>query len=80
MFRIASSNKNGVWAPVCINHCYLSNSYYSSSNYRIPTGSEFSLIQTVADWIQGADSSSRHIDFGDWPLNRPCSGLAFQTQ
>jgi hypothetical protein len=44
MFRIASSNKNGVWAPVCINHCYLTNSYYASPNYRIPSGSEFSLI------------------------------------
>lgn len=80
MFKIASSNTNGAWAPVCINHCYLTTSYYSSPNYRIPSNSEFSLIKAVGDWISGVESTSRHIDFGDWPLNKPCSGVASKSE
>jgi hypothetical protein len=51
LFEISSKNENGIWAPVCVNHCYLSNDYYSSKAYRIPTNSEFSLIYSVKQWI-----------------------------
>jgi O-palmitoleoyl-L-serine hydrolase len=51
LFEISSKNQNGVWGPVCINHCYLSNSYYSSQNYRIPLGSDYSLIRSVQQWM-----------------------------
>ena len=75
MFQIASNNNNGVWAPVCLNHCYLSNLYYSNPNYRIPKSSEFSLIESVRKWIENEDDTTRHIDFGNWPSNTPCSGV-----
>lgn len=74
LFEISSKNENGVWAPVCINHCYLSNDYYSSPSYRIPSKSDFSLIYSVQQWMEGADETSRHLDFGSWPGNSPCSG------
>lgn len=55
MFAIGSRNQNGVWAPVCINHCYLSNNFYSSNNYRIPQNSNYSLINSLRLWIESAD-------------------------
>lgn len=76
LFEISSKNENGVWGPVCINHCYLSNDYYSSKNYRIPQTSEYSLIRSVKDWMENADENPRHMDFGSWPGNSPCSGAS----
>lgn len=75
LFEISGKNENAVWAPVCINHCYLTNPNYSSRNYRVPLNSDFSLIYSVKQWIEGADDTSRHLDFGDWPSNAACSGL-----
>ena len=64
MFEISANNQNAVWAPVCINHCYLSNQYYSSNNFRVPFGSDYSLINSVKLWMEGSDDTSRHVDFG----------------
>lgn len=80
MFEIGSKNQNGVWAPVCINHCYLSNNFYSSNNYRIPQNSDYSLIKSVQYWMESSDENPRHIDFGSWPLNAPCSGVSLSIQ
>lgn len=76
LFEIGNRNQNGIWAPVCINHCYLSNDYYSSTKYRIPLSSDYSLIRSVQQWMEGAEENPRHIDFGNWPGNKPCSGVA----
>lgn len=69
------NNKNGGWAIACSNHCYLANSKYSSQNYRVPQKSEFSLIQAVSNWMEDQPINHRHIDFGSWPINKPCSAL-----
>lgn len=76
LFEMASKNQNGVWGPICVNHCYLSNEYYSSQNYRIPAASDYSLIRSVQLWMEGSDDNPRHLDFGSWPNNAPCSGIA----
>lgn len=39
LFAITGNNKNGAWAPVCINHCYMSNPNYNSKSYNIPLDS-----------------------------------------
>jgi hypothetical protein len=75
IMQITGMNQNGAWSPACLNHCYFTNSYYSSPNYRVPQHSDYSLITAVADWIEGKTINPRHIDFGEWPVNRPCSGL-----
>jgi hypothetical protein len=76
LFNITENNINGAWAPACINHCYISDRF-NNPNYSIPQGSNYTLMQSIKYWIDGADESSRHIDFGEWPdSNKPCSGVS----
>lgn len=75
LFRYSEKETNGVWAPVCINHCYLSNQYYTSKDYMIPEESGYSIVRSIKDWVESAEEDPRHLDFGTWPDNRPCSGL-----
>ena len=72
---VLNDNRNGGWIIACSNHCYLTNSHYSSFQYRVPQKSDFSAIQAISDWMEGLPINHRHIDFGSWPINRPCSGL-----
>ena len=68
-------NNHGTWAPGCSNHCYLTFPRYAGYDYRVPMKSDFSLIQSISDWIEGVGVSNRHIDSVEWPLNKLCSGL-----
>ena len=67
--------KNGAWAPVCLNHCYLQTGACSNNFYRIPASSEFSIMHSLALWMEGDKQNAAHVDEGDWPSNKPCSGL-----
>jgi hypothetical protein len=71
----ANSAKNGYWAPSCSNHVYSTwNGLYDAA-YRIPANSVHSLIHDIVEWDQGLQVSYEHMDNGNWPINRPCSGL-----
>lgn len=70
-----SRPKNGFWAPSCSNHVYSTwNGLYDAA-YRIPANSVNSLMQGINEWDQGLPVSYEHMDDGNWPINRPCSGL-----
>ena len=51
LLEIGGMNKNGVWAPACVNHCYAQFFLYSSEFYRVPRGSDFTMILAVSEWF-----------------------------
>jgi len=71
---IASNPKNGYWVPSCANHVYSWGPFYDS-NYRIPANSEYSLVKSIVDWMNQTPTNHSHADSGNWPINKPCSGL-----
>lgn len=74
----ANGKKNGYWAPSCANHVYsVWNALYDSS-YRIPANSVNSLMRGIWEWDQGQQVSYEHMDDGNWPINKPCSGVKSQ--
>ena len=76
----ANGKKNGYWAPSCANHVYsVWNALYDST-YRVPANSVNSLMHGISEWDQGLPVSYEHMDDGNWPINRPCSGLKNKLQ
>ena len=75
ILEVLGDNDNGAWAIACSNHCYLSNDKYASYNYRVPQGSDYTLIQAVSEWMEGKPGGHKHMDYVAWPVNQPCSSL-----
>ena len=75
LFSIGSNIQNGFWAPACAQHVYGRGSSYFSPSFRIPQNSENSASLSVQKWLDKTASNSKHIDIGEWPMNKPCSGV-----
>lgn len=72
--EIGKKAVNGFWAPSCSDHVYSTSGIYTSAAFRIPAGSEFSLALSIEDWMTSKAVTHQHIDSGNWPSNKPCSG------
>ena len=72
---IGKNKNNGYWAPACSNHGYTMNGGYASIKNRIPYDSIYTVSRSVSDWASQTNISNEHIDIGNWPVNKPCSGL-----
>jgi O-palmitoleoyl-L-serine hydrolase len=75
LHRIAERKGNGYWAPSCSQHVYSASSSFNSAAFRIPANTTHSLAQSVTEWFTGKPVTYTHQDEGDWPVNKPCSGL-----
>lgn len=76
MKNIGKKTTNGFWAPACSNHVYSTGGAYASASFKVPANSEYELYVCVNDWISEKAVNHNHIDNGNWPINKPCSGLA----
>ena len=72
---IGKNKQSGYWAPACSNHVYSSGGAYENINFKVPAGSIYTLSHCVNEWIVQKAVSYAHMDEGNWPSNKPCSGL-----
>jgi hypothetical protein len=75
LHKIAEKKGNGYWAPSCSQHVYSTSSSFDSASFRIPANSTNSLALSLQEWVTGKPVSYTHEDDGNWPINKPCSGL-----
>lgn len=72
---IGTKKTNGYWAPSCSNHVYSTwNGLYDSA-YRVPMNTQYSLMYCIVQWASNLPGSYEHMDSGNWPINKPCSGV-----
>lgn len=67
---------SGAWAPICSNHVYSMGAGWNSPSFNVPENSNFTLNEVVKRWINKEVDPmlNAHIDEGNWPANKPCSG------
>lgn len=77
--NITASMKNGCWAPACSNHVYSTGAGFYSTGFRVPASSEFSVVDSLDNWMLMKPISHQHLDKVSWPDNKPCSGVKLTT-
>jgi hypothetical protein len=75
LHRIAHRKGNGFWMISCSNHIFSTIDRYTSQDFRVPAYSKHSLALSVKEWITAKAKSHVHEDRGNWPTNKPCSGV-----
>lgn len=75
---MGNSAKNGFWAPSCAIHTFITGVHFYSADFRVPLNSNYSIDESLLDWIMGKNVSHHHIDQLPWPYNKPCSGTTLE--
>ncbi|CAD8159567.1 unnamed protein product [Paramecium pentaurelia] len=73
--RKLADPKTGAFGVSCLEHCFTQKSIFYTPNWAIPNGSQWTIANSLGQWVQNLELNNMHVDNVYWPENNGCSNI-----